>query len=30
VSKKGYHPTTNYNFNNSCLIPLIFGTNIAE
>jgi len=29
VSKKGYHPTTNDNFNNSCPIPVIFGTNIA-
>ena len=28
--KKGYHPTTNDNFNNSCPIPVIFGTNIAE
>ena len=25
VSRKGYHPTTNDNFNNSCPIPLIFG-----
>ena len=23
--KKGYHPTTNDNFNNSCPIPVIFG-----
>jgi len=30
VSKKGYHPTTNVNFNNCCPIPVIFGTNIAE
>jgi len=30
VSKKVYHPTTNDNFNNSCPIPVIFGTNIAE
>jgi len=30
VSKKGYHPTTDHNFNNSCPIPVIFGTNIAE
>jgi len=30
VSKKGYHPTTNDNFNNSCQIPVIFGTVIAE
>ena len=29
VSKKGYHPTTNDNFDN-CLIPVIFGTNITE
>jgi len=28
--KKGYHPTTNDNFKSSCLIPVIFGTNIAE
>jgi len=28
--KKGYHPTTNDNFNNSCPILVIFGTNIAE
>jgi len=28
--KKGYHPITNDNFNNSCPIPVIFGTNIAE
>ena len=28
--KKGYHPTTNDNFNNSCPIPVMFGTNIAE
>jgi len=28
--KKGYHPTTNDNFNNSRRIPLIFGTNITE
>jgi len=28
--KKGYHPTTNDNFNNSCPIPVIFCTNIAE
>jgi len=28
--KKGYHPTTNDNFNNSCLIPVVYGTNIAE
>jgi len=28
--KKGYHQTTNDNFNNSCPIPVIFGTNIAE
>jgi len=30
VSKKGYHPTTNDNFNNRCRIPVIFGTNITE
>jgi len=30
LSQKGYHPTTNHNFNNSCRIPVIFGTNIAE
>jgi len=24
--KKGYHPTTSNNFNNSCLTPVIFGT----
>jgi len=29
VSKKEYRPTTNDNFNNSCPIPVIFGTNIA-
>ena len=28
--KKGYHPTTNDNFNNSCPIPVIFGAVIAE
>ena len=28
--KKGYHPTTNDNFNNNCPIPVIFGTNIAK
>jgi len=28
--KKGYHPTTNDNFNNSCLIPVVFGTNITH
>jgi len=28
--KKGYHPTTNNNFNSSCLIPVIFGANITE
>jgi len=28
--KKGNHPTTNDNFNYSCPIPVIFGTNIAE
>jgi len=28
--KKGYHPTTNDNFNRGCPIPVIFGTNIAE
>jgi len=28
--KKGYHPTTNDNFNNSCRILVIFGTNITE
>ena len=28
--KKGYHPTTNDNFNNSYPIPVIFGTSIAE
>jgi len=28
--KKGYHQTTNDNFNSSCLITVIFGTNIAE
>jgi len=28
--KKGYHPNTNDNFNNSCPIPVIFGTNITE
>jgi len=30
VSQKGYHPTTNDNFNSSCLIPVMFGTNITE
>jgi len=30
VSQKGYHPTSNDNFNNSCPIPVIFATNIAE
>ena len=30
VSKKRYHPTTNNNFNSSCSIPVIFGTNIPE
>jgi len=30
VSKKGYYPTTNDNFNKSCQIPVIFGTTIAE
>jgi len=30
VSKKGYHPTTNDNFNKSCRIPVISGTAIAE
>jgi len=30
VSQKGYHPTTNDNFDNSCRIPVIFGTNITE
>ena len=29
VSKK-YHPTTNDNFNTSCPITIIFGTNITE
>jgi len=28
--KKGYHPTTNDNFNNSCPISVIFGTYIPE
>jgi len=28
--KKGYHLTTNNNFNSSCPIPAIFGTNTAE
>jgi len=28
--KKWYHPITNDNFNNSCPIPVIFGTNITE
>jgi len=27
--KKGCHPTTNDNFNNSCPIPVIFDTNIT-
>jgi len=30
VSQKGFHPTTNYDFNNNCRIPVIFGTNITE
>jgi len=30
VSKKVYHPTTKDNFNSSCLIPVIFSTNITE
>jgi len=30
VSEKGYHPTTNDNFNNSCPIPVIFVKNIAQ
>jgi len=30
VSQRGYHPITNDNFNNSCRIPIIFGTNITE
>jgi len=28
--KKGYHPTTNNNFNNSCSIPVIFGITTAS
>ena len=28
--KKGYHPTINENFNNSCRISVIFGTNGME
>jgi len=28
--KKSNHPTTNYNINNICPIPVIFGTNITE
>jgi len=28
--QKGYHPTTNDNFNSTCPIPVISGTNIAE
>jgi len=28
--KKGYHPTTNDNFNNSCPISVIIGTYTAE
>ena len=28
--KRAYHPTTNDNFDNICLIPIIFGTNITE
>jgi len=28
--KKVYYPTTNNDFNSSCLIPVIFATNIAE
>jgi len=28
--KKVYHPTTNYNFNSTCPIPVIFGTVITE
>jgi len=30
VSQKVYHPTTNDNFKSSCLIPVIFGTNVTE
>jgi len=30
VSKKVYHSTTNDNFNSSCLIPVIVGTNITK
>jgi len=30
VLNKGYHPTTNDNFNSCCQSPVIFGTNIAE
>jgi len=28
--KKGYHPTTNDNFNNSCWVPVIISTNTTE
>ena len=28
--KNGHHPTTNDKFNNSCPIPVIFGTNISK
>jgi len=28
--KKGYHPTTNNNFNSRCSIRVIFGINIVE
>ena len=30
VSKTGYHPTTSDTLNNSCPIPVTFGTNITE
>jgi len=30
LSKEVYHPTTNENFNNTCPISVIFGTNITE
>ena len=28
--KQLYHQTTNNNFNNTCPIPVIFGTNITK
>jgi len=30
VSQKVYHATIDDNFNSSCPIPVMFGTNIAE